>query len=521
MKLLTSRWMKELDSRAIDEIGIPSIVLMENASRGAADVFARYFPEDQYRKAIILVGKGNNGGDGLATGRMLWQKGYDVEFILLSPPEKLKPDPKINFNIVKELNLAFRVVNSINEIKEILKAGCVHDTFLVDAIFGTGINQPVHEPFLSPLFALLNASGFKIAAIDIPSGLSDNFLPEEGDHLKADVTATFQCPKIAHIFPDGNSSCGKLEVVDIGIPKTLIENDSYYVRIISADEFGELFRERAIEAHKGNFGHCLNVSGSIEKPGAGILSSVAILKSGAGLCTIAVSAENRTVAVQSHPEIMILLYEKLDDIIQKMGEFNCVLMGPGLGNTKKTYEMTVEFIQYAGMPIVLDADSINIFEMGKEFLKVKRDFPIILTPHPGEFSRLTGFSIAKIRGNRIGLSRDCAMDYRVYLVLKGHHTVIATPDGKVYINETGNAGMATAGSGDVLAGLITGLIGQFYPAQSLEKILQAAVFVHGFAGDLAKEHTGEMGLMASDILEYIPSAFLYCDDFRTQFPFSG
>lgn len=521
MKLLFSDWMRELDSRTINEIGIPSLVLMENASRGAADFFASTFPPHRFKYAIILVGKGNNGGDGLATGRILWQKGYTVEFILLNPPEDLSADAKQNFHIIKKLGLPCRGVNSVQEVEHILRASCIHDTFLVDAIFGTGVKHPVRDALLSPLFALINNSGFKVAAIDVPSGLSDQFLPEEGDHLVADVTVTFQCPKVAHIFPDGNCCCGDLRVVDIGIPRTLIEKDDYYVRIIHPGEFREWLGKRKIDAHKGDFGHCLNISGSIEKPGAGILSSVAILKSGAGLCTLASCAENRTLAVQSHPEIMILLYRELEDISRRLDDFDCVLMGPGLGSTQKTYEMTTEFIQYARMPVVLDADSISIFEMGKDFLKVEREFPIILTPHPAEFSRISGHSVSEIRKNRIGLGREFARDYRVYLILKGHHTLIATPEGRIFLNETGNAGMATAGSGDVLAGLITGLVGQFYRKQPLEKILQAAVFTHGFAGDLAQKQIGALGLTASDLLEYLPSALLNFNDFKTQFSFSG
>lgn len=519
MKIVYSDWMKELDNQAIEETGIPSIVLMENASRAAARVFSRVFPFPKYKNALVIAGKGNNGGDGIATGRILWQKGYDVEFILLSPPQQLNPDPKTNFKIVKKLNLKYWTLKTAEELRKRLESCNPGDTFIIDAIFGTGISQPIKDDFYSPLIKTMNESGFKTASIDIPSGLSEQFLPELGEHIRADHTVTFQCPKISHIYPDGNPDCGRLEIVDIGIPRSLLENKMFYIRLIQPPDFADILKARNVDSHKGNYGHCLNISGSLEKPGAGILSSIAILRAGAGLCTIATDERNRTLTVQSHPEIMTLPYNKLDDIIRRLDEFSCILMGPGLGNSNQTYDMTTRFLQYAGVPAVLDADSINIFEMGKDFLKVKRDYPIIMTPHPGEFSRLTGISAKEIQKNRIRLSREFAADYNVYIILKGHHTVIATPQGQVYINETGNAGMATAGSGDVLSGLAAGMITQFINHMDLDTILQAAVFIHGFGGDLAVRQTGEMGLTASDILNSIPRAFTHINEFKTQFPF--
>ena len=521
MKILYSDWMKELDAQAIKEIGIPSIVLMENASRAAARVFSRIFPFPEYKNILIIVGKGNNGGDGIAAGRILWQKGYDVDIILLSTPEKLNPDPAINFQIIKNIPLKYQKLETTGELRKKLEHYNHHDTFIIDAIFGTGISQPIKDDFYSPLIKTINESPFKTASIDVPSGLSEHFLPDQGEHILADLTVTFQCPKISHIYPDGNTICGRLEIVDIGIPRSLLDSDDFYVRLIQPPDFADILKLRKIDSHKGHYGHCLNISGSLEKPGAGILSSYAILRAGAGLCTIATQEQNRTLAVQSHPEIMTLAYDKLDDITRRLDEFNCILMGPGLGNSKQTYDMTTRFLQYARVPVVLDADSINIFEMGKEFLKVKRDYPVILTPHPGEFSRLTGISAQEIQKNRIRLSREFASDYNVYVILKGHHTVIATPRGHIYVNETGNAGMATAGSGDVLSGLVAGMIAQFATHQKLETILQAAVFMHGFAGDLAVRQTGEIGLTASDILNSIPRAFTHINEFKTQFPFRG
>ncbi|UCH97354.1 MAG: NAD(P)H-hydrate dehydratase, partial [Candidatus Aminicenantes bacterium] len=492
MKILYSQWMQELDAETINGVGIPSIVLMENASKGAADFFANEFPLHRYKHVIVIAGKGNNGGDGFAAGRILAQKGYHVRFILLANPEKLNPDPKINFNILKKLGLRYTVIENekqVQHIKDIFEAHHPGDTFIIDAIFGTGLNQPIRPGTYSEVIGLINDSPFKVAAIDIPSGLSDAFLPEEGIHVEADVTATFQSLKTAHLHPDGNKHCGKIHIIDIGIPHDLFANERYYIHLINPGNFNDLFKKREVDAHKGDYGHSLTICGSLEKPGAGILSSFAVLKCGAGLCTAAVCFENRTLPAAVHPELMTLVYRKNTDLLERLKEFNAVLIGPGLGNNENTAEIVSLMIEHSHAPLVMDADALNVLpgEKRKMLLKKNRQQPIILTPHPGEFSRLTGRSISEIKKDRIETSRSFAREFNVFVILKGHHTLIATPGGRVYVNPTGNPGMATAGSGDVLSGMITGMISQSikqYP-HALEKILQAAVFIHGYAGDLA------------------------------------
>ena len=512
--------MRELDDKTINSIGIPSIVLMENASKCCADFFSSEYPVKQFKNVIVISGKGNNGGDGFATGRILSQKGYHVEFVLLSKPEKLNPDPAINFNIIKNLHLNTTSIKNKTELENIFDKYNKNETYVIDAIFGTGLNEPIKKGFYADIIQLINQSGFKIASIDIPSGLSDSFLPQEEAHINADVTATFQCLKTSHIYPDGNKHCGKIKIVDIGIPRGLLDNHKYYIHLILPEVFNFMLTQREIDSHKGDFGHCLNISGSIEKPGAGILSAFAALKSGAGLCTSAVNYENRTVAVQSHPELMTLIFKKNSDLLQRIDEFNCILMGPGLGNNHLTHEIVSMMIQHSSVPLVLDADAINVLQDKKAILKQKKDIPLVITPHPGEFSRLTGLPINKIIRNRLGITRDFAKKYNVFVILKGHHTVIATPDGQVYINQTGNAGMATAGSGDVLSGMITGMISQFYKNHKMDLILQAAVFIHGYAADLAVKKTGEISLTATDITHFIPEAILHLNDYKTLFQFS-
>ncbi|MCK5059080.1 MAG: NAD(P)H-hydrate dehydratase [Candidatus Aminicenantes bacterium] len=520
MKLLYSSWMQELDADTISDIGIPSIVLMENASRGAARFFKEEFPPERYPNVIVVVGKGNNGGDGLAVGRILHQGGYNVAFILLAPPETLNPDPAVNFNIIRKLNLRYSVINDAEALTDVFDRYTSHDTFLIDALFGTGINKPVKEGLYADVIRAVNGSGFEIAALDVPSGLSESFLPGTGEQVTASVTATFQSLKIAHIHPDGSKYCGKIRVLDIGIPREFFQREKYYIDLILPDHFKQLFKKREVDAHKGHFGHVLTISGSLEKPGAGILSAFSVLKSGAGLSTAAVFFENPLAAVTAHPEIMTLIYKKSSDLLTRLAEFNTVLMGPGLGDSDTTFDIVSSMLKHSSAPLVLDADALNVLRDRREVLKQKRDIPVIITPHPAEFSRISGLAMKKIRENRIGVSRDFAREYAVYVVLKGHHTVIATPTGRVYINQSGNPGMATAGSGDVLCGMLAGMIAQFSPAHSLDQILQAGVFLHGYAADLAAEKTGEVSLTATDIIDHIPAAIRGLDAYKSAFQFA-
>ncbi len=526
MKLLYAHWMQELDTETIDGLGIPSIVLMENASRGAADFFSEIFPLPLYQNVVVVAGKGNNGGDGLAIGRILFQKGYHVEFMLLATPEKLNPDPKINHDILTRLHLPITIIADNTDFPRmagILEKYQPADTFIVDALFGTGLNAPVKSGLYAETIHLISQSPFKVAAVDLPSGLSESFLPEEGPHVSAHATATFQCLKLAHLYPDGNMYCGTIRVIDIGIPHHFIARDKYYIHLSQPDTFTALFGKRQLDAHKGSYGHCLTLCGSIEKPGAGILSSYAVLKSGAGLCTVAVCPENRTIATTVHPELMTLIFQENSDWLARLKEFDVVLAGPGLGDNDKTATMVTQMLQQVESPLVLDADALNVLQRQplKELLKLRlSQHPVIITPHLREFSRLTGVDVPEIRRNRIPIGRTFAREFNVYLVLKGHHTMIITPAGQVFVNPTGNAGMATAGSGDVLSGVIAGMVAQFARTQPLAVILQAAVFIHGYAGDLAVGETGEMSLTATDIIRYIPEAIQSLDEYRSPFQFT-
>jgi hydroxyethylthiazole kinase-like uncharacterized protein yjeF len=353
--------------------------------------------------------------------------------------------------------------------------------------------------------------------VDIPSGLGEGFAPEAGIHIQARVTAALHSLKWAHLNPDGSPDCGKIRVLDIGIPKDLENDKEHYIRLTEPADFKVLLARRKAAAHKGAFGHALVVAGSGEKPGAGILASYAALKAGAGLCTAAVSMRNRDLYVLAHPEVMTLTFEKPEELSGRSNDFSCVLAGPGMGNRLSTLKTVSLLLKESRQPVILDADAINVLQGQTGLLEPRASRPLVLTPHPGEFARLTAKTIKEVQGDRLGLAREFAMKHKVFLVLKGHHTLTATPAGRVWVNQTGNPGMATAGSGDVLGGMIAGLVAQFHPQQPMEMILAAAVFLHGFAGDLAARQTGEMGLTAGDIIAFIPKSVLKINGFHSPF----
>ncbi len=520
MNLYLSSWMRELDEAAIQRLGIPSIVLMENAARGAAEFFSAEFPLQRFGRVLVVCGKGNNGGDGMAVARLLHQKGYRAELALLGQPGELTADARLNLAIARKLKLKARRITSGRQLRRLLAAIPVGGGFLVDAIFGTGLRQPLRQGLAAETIECLNHSGLPIAAIDIPSGLSEAFLPEEGRHIEAMVTAAFAGLKLAHIYPDGNRHCGKIKVIDIGIPVELTTRKKYYLKLITPSSFSALLARRPVDAHKSQFGHVLTICGSRTKPGAGILSAAAALKSGAGLVTAALPPQNRDLTVRALPELMTLPYGRPSELKDRLTGFGCVLAGPGLGDTPQTLELVSLLLRGQQFPLVLDADALNVLRGRTALLRGRHRQPLVLTPHPGEFSRLCGASTDRIRRDRIGLSRRFARRFNLYLILKGHHTLVVTPGGEVFLNQSGNSGMATAGSGDVLGGMIAGLIAQFGGRQPLETILQAAVFLHGYAGDLAAQKTGEMALTAGDILKAIGASERQIDAFHSPFLFA-
>lgn len=517
MKVLLNSWMREIDRAAIDQRGIPALTLMENAAVACCDHFAAVFPRNRYPACLVLAGKGNNGGDGLAIARLLQERGYDVRVLLLARPGDLGPEARANYDRLQDAGAASGLVSSAAVLKKALAACDAGETFLVDAVFGTGLDKPVHAGLFAEAFKAVNQSSMPVAAVDIPSGLGENFPPESGIHVRARVTAALHALKWAHLNPDGSPDCGRIRVVDIGIPHDLDDRDEYFMRLTEPMDFKALLARRPRAAHKGEFGHALVVAGSVEKPGAGILASYAVLRAGAGLCTAAVPPQNRDLSVLAHPEVMTLPFKNPEEVSARLDEFSCVLAGPGLGVNPDTLRLVAMLLQKAKSPLVLDADAITVLDGQAPLLCGRGQRPLVLTPHPGEFARLIGKAVRDVQRDRLHLAREFALQQGIYLVLKGHHTLTVSPQGRVWVNPTGNPGMATAGSGDVLGGMIAGLIAQHYPKQAMEIILAAAVFLHGYAGDLAECEVGEAGLTAGDIIRFIPKSILKVNGFHSPF----
>jgi len=520
MKVLFSHWMREIDFDAISNAGIPSIVLMENASRGTAGIIRQQFPAPQRPHVIVAVGPGNNGGDGIATGRILAQWGYIPRFLFLPDPDKVSGDSLINFNIIRNLDLKWEWIKDGSRFREVLEEHPPEKTLIVDAVFGTGLKRPVSGGIYQDVLDLINRSTAPVVSVDIPSGLSDQFPPEAGTSVEPDTTITFQTLKVAHLFPDDRQRCGKIVVTDIGIPSGGVENDRYYIRLSEPELFSDLLVPRKSGVHKGDAGHALVIAGSEEKPGASILSAISVLRSGGGLSTCMVSGSNRDRIMKAYPEIMTLNRDKFETGADLPPGFNCILAGPGMGAGEGTFNLVKKVLSGSTAPVVLDADALNCLGGNAEILQSPRGYPLILTPHPGEFSRLSGLEISEILAEPVRHARDFAMKNGVFLVLKGHYTLLVSPKGQVIVNQTGNPGMATAGSGDVLAGIIAGMTAQFSGKYDLIKILAASLFIHGFAGDIAAGEKGETPLIASDIVGNISAAFGRIHEFKSEFRFA-
>ncbi len=516
MRLLFTKWMAEIDRLAIREYKIPSLLLMENAAQKTAQICEKEFPAAQFRNVIIIAGKGNNGGDGIALARILSFKNYKVTLLVLAAPKELAPDARKNLLIAKKCLPGFQRIKSVDQLRKILKRFSVSDSFIVDAVFGTGLQSEVKPGFYQEIIQAINNSGYKVLAIDVPSGMGEGFVPDLTRTVKADITVTFHLPKWAHFAPDGNNFVGRLYVADISIPPFLKAEEEFCFEAINPQSLHHLFKRREAADHKGKFGHLLSVAGSWQKPGAGLLVAQAAIASGAGLVTCAIPEKVGPFYINRKPELMLLYYHNFSELQAKLSDYSVVVAGPGLSVSKETAELIAKLIGFYEQTLILDADALNVLQTQRDILK-KTQARIILTPHPLEFSRISGISVQDLVKNRILYAREFALQNSVYLVLKGHHSVVATPDGAVAVNFSGNPGMATAGSGDVLSGIIGGLFAQLQERFVPEEILKLAVFLHGYSGDLALKLKTEWSLNASDLIEFLPQAINSYESFQLPF----
>lgn len=512
MKVVTALEMRHIDEETIRNIGIPGIVLMENAGLSVVNVIEKYFRKSGTSKVSIFVGKGNNGGDGLVIARHLKNKGYDVKIYLLSSSDKFQGDALINLQIVQNMGLNIETILSEIDL-EYHKAEVANSDLIIDAIFGTGLAGPI-KGVSAKVVNFLNNTGLPIIAVDLPSGLDADTGKVEGECIKADVTVTMGLPKRGLLLYPGANFVGKIEIADIGIPSTVIELQDIKVNLLSTDNVGRL-PKRPSDSHKGNFGRVLVLGGSIGLTGASAMASESALRSGAGLVTLGIPKSLNPIMEVKLTEVMTLPLpeteeqtfskKSYDNIMKIVNNFDVVVIGPGMSRNPETSSLIRELCKSINKPKVIDADGLNAISDDKSILKYI-DNNTIFTPHPGEMARLIGGTISDVQSDRINVAQKFAINNNVILVLKGVPTVIAEPSGEVYLNITGNPGLASGGTGDVLTGIIAGFIAQ---GLALKSAAILGVYIHGFAGDLAKKELGEAGMVAGDVIRYIPKAIKY------------
>jgi len=511
MRVLNSAQMREADKRTIDDIGIPSLVLMENAGRQAVAAMEAMYADLLERQVGVLCGRGNNGGDGFVVARTLVQRGVDVAVFLLGGVADVRGDARVNLEILGRLGVT--VVEIADSQAWELHFSEVSDcTLIVDAIFGTGLKSPV-SGLIESVIADVNASGIPVVAIDLPSGLSADSPKPIGPSIEATLTVTLAAPKLPLVLPPGETQAGDIVIADIGIPVEVIEAvEGPRVDLLTRTAMREIVSPRASDSHKGDYGRVLIVAGSRGKSGAAHLAAVGALRSGAGLVTVATPASIQAVVAAMGAEYMT---EPLDDgedgvspaNVDRLMEMarDVIAIGPGLGQARATRDCIRQLVDRATAPLIIDADGLNAFSGEPDRLSGRDGRDVIITPHPGEMARLVGMSTHEVQASRLEIARNFASAHHVYVVLKGHRTLIATPDEKVFINPTGNPGMATGGTGDVLTGMIAAWLAQLLDAEAACKI---AVYLHGMAGDLAEADEGEVSMTAADLAAHIGDAVL-------------
>jgi NAD(P)H-hydrate epimerase len=511
MRVLNAAQMREADRRTIEEIGIPSLVLMENAGRQVVAAMEAVHGDLQDHVIAVLCGRGNNGGDGFVIARTLLQRGVDVSVFLIGRVADVRGDARVNLEILGRLGLT-TVEVSDSQKWELHFSEVSNCTLIVDAIFGTGLNAPL-TGLLETVVADVNASGIPVIAVDLPSGLSADSHEPIGESIVAGTTVTLAAPKLSLVLPPAETRAGDVVIADIGIPTEIIEAlDGPRVELLTRSSMRQLITPRNPDTHKGDYGRVLIVAGSRGKTGAAHLAAIGALRSGAGLVTVATPSGCLPIVASMAPEYMTEAIDEnpdgldadgVDDLLESARDV--LALGPGLGQAPGTRAFIQALVDRATLPLVIDADGLNAFAGEPDRLAGREGRDVIITPHPGEMARLVGMSIEDVQGNRLEVARTFATTHHVYVVLKGHRTLIATPDGAVFINPTGNPGMASGGTGDVLSGMLAAWLAQLLDAEAACKL---AVYLHGMAGDLAEADEGEIGMTAGDLAGHISDAIL-------------
>ena len=512
MRVLNTQQMREADRRTIDEVGIPSIVLMENAGRQAVAAIEAAFEDLATTHVGVVCGRGNNGGDGFVVARTLIQRGVETSVFLLGSVADVRGDARTNLEVLGRIGLTIVEITNAQEW-ELHFSELSRCELMVDAILGTGFHGQL-SGLLETVVADINGLGVPIVAIDLPTGLSADTSEVEGEAIEASMTITLGAPKIPLILPPADTYSGDLVIADIGIPFPILDDvEGPYIELLTRERMRELVPARAADSHKGDFGRVLVIAGSVGRTGAAHLAAIGALRSGAGLVTVATPRSCLPIVAAMAPEYMTegleetaagtIDFAALDRVLEFKADV--IAVGPGLGQSPGTAAFVHGLLERAGVPLILDADALNAFIGDPERLLGRDGVDVVITPHPGEMARLLNLSIEAVQHDRLRHATEFASSHRVHVVLKGHRTVIAGPDNRAFINLTGNAGMATGGTGDLLTGMIAAWFGQLLDAEAACKL---AVYLHGTAGDLAEADEGDVALVAGDLAARLGDAVL-------------
>ena len=496
MKVTTPEEMRKIDQAVIEGLGIPGCVLMELAGKGCVDALLEEYGDVEGEKVVVVCGLGNNGGDGFVVARRLHSLGADVEIVLLGEEERIKGDARIYLEVAKKLNIPFTTPESIDDA-----------SIVVDAIFGTGFRGKP-EGIFEEVIKRINDSDAFVLAVDIPSGVSGRTGEVEGEAVRADLTATMGLPKRGLLLFPGREYAGRIYVVDIAIPSQVLENAEVSLYMTEAEDVKSILPERPAWGHKGTFGKVLCICGSRGFTGAASLTSMSALVAGCGLSYLVIPASLNPVLEEKLTEVITIPAPEEDGVLSEeayglikewIEKCDVVAIGPGLSTRETTGRLVERIVSEMEKPCVIDADGLNLLRGKSKILKGKKN--IIITPHPGEFSRLTGKSIQELQRDRVESAREFAIESGINVLFKGAPTIIASHDGRCYLNPTGNSGLGSGGTGDVLTGLIAGFMAQGVPPFESGVV---SAYIHGRAGDLAKEELTEYSLTASDVLSCVP-----------------
>ncbi len=509
MHILGSAAMRDADRRTIQEIGIPASVLMENAGRAVVRTMMERIDDLSSRSVLVVCGKGGNGGDGLVVLRTLACLGYEARAVVLAPFESLSAEALDNLQSALKLGLSVESAPTVEAWEDVLSQVASADV-VVDALFGTGLSEPPRGFYQRVIEDLNSLETFRVA-VDVPSGLFSDSGSVAGAAFDADLTIALAAPKVCHFIPPASEICGEVAVVEIGIPPRFLVSSEPRLETLEPAALAEAIPRRRRLSHKGTYGHLLILAGSVGKTGAALMAAEAALRTGVGLVTVASAKSAIPMMAPRLPEAMWeplpetdsgAVSRKADSRLRELlRERDALALGPGLGTDEETVALILGIVSDSEIPTVVDADGLNALSRKREAIPAGR--ALALTPHPGEAGRLLGLPVKEVEADRLRAARRLAQETKTHVLLKGYRTLVSDPRGNVQVNLTGNAGMATGGTGDVLTGIVGALLAQ---GAAIEEALPLGAHLHGLAGDMAAAAIGQTSLVATDLIGKLPEA---------------